>query len=312
MLLTRKINPFVFFLSVVIALSLLPLTRTWAVGVALILGSAVSNLVPESAPAKLGKIRKLALNTAVVLFGFGMNIRQVITVGGQGFWQTAVSLVVIISLGYFLLQFFNLEPATMKLITFGTSICGGSAIAAVSSVMKVRDDQIGVSMGVVFLLNTVALFAFPLLAGLSHLSPEQYGIWCALSIHDTSSVVGAAAAFGDASLQTATIMKLTRTLWITPIVFIISLQQDEKGKLSIPLFIILFLLASLTASVLPFPSIFKMLASVGKVFMAVALYMVGFGLNRNVVKEAGIRGILFGATLWSVSIVTGYFLASLS
>ncbi len=304
----RKNAPFLFFMAAVVVLALLPQTKTWAVGIALVLGAAVANLVPSATPSNLGKMRKLALNTAVVLFGFGLNIRQVITVGGQGFWQTAVSLAVIISLGFFLLRFFRLDPATMKLITFGTSICGGSAIAAVSSVMKARDEEIGVSMGVVFPLNTVALFAFPS-CGIFSLTPEQYGVWCALSIHDTSSVVGAAAVLGDASLSTATIMKLTRTLWITPIVFVLSLQQGEKGKLSVPLFIILFLLASVTASVLPFPAFFKSLASAGKVFMAVALYMVGFGLHSSVVKKAGVRGMLFGASLWSVSIIVGFVLA---
>ncbi len=158
---SRYVNSsFLFFLAVVIIIALLPFTRTWAVGLALVLGATVSNIVPSSIPLALGKMRKITLNTAVVLFGFGLNIRQVIVVGGQGFWQTAVSLVIIISLGFFLLRFFRLEPATLKLITFGTSICGGSAIAAVSSVMKARDEQIGISMGVVFLLNTVALFVF--------------------------------------------------------------------------------------------------------------------------------------------------------
>ena len=217
------------FLAAVILLALLPVTKTWAVGMALMLGAAVSNLYPSAAPAELGKYRKLALNTAVVLFGFGLDIGQVISVGGQGFWQTAVSLAAVILPGYWLLRFFNPSGDAMKLITYGTSICGGSAIAAVSSVMKSRDEDIGVAMGVVFLLNTAALFSFPLLAPLTGLSPEQYGIWCALSIHDTSSVVGAAAVLGDSSLSTATIMKLTRTLWITPIVFFLSLGRRE-GK----------------------------------------------------------------------------------
>jgi len=303
---------FFVFLAVVVILALTPFTRTWAVGIALLLGAAVSNTVPSSSPEGLGKMRKFALNTAVVLFGFGLNIRQVITVGGQGLWQTAVSLVVIISLGCFLMRFFRLEQATLKLVTAGTSICGGSAIAAVASVMKARDDQIGVSMGVVFLLNTVALFTFPLLARVFPLTPEQFGVWCALSIHDTSSVVGAAAIIGDVSLQTATIMKLTRTLWITPIVFLVSLQQGEKGKLSVPLFIVLFLVASVLSSVLPFTALFKTLAYTGKVFMAAALYMVGFGLSADVVKKAGAQGMFFGAFLWAASIVTGYLLASAS
>ena len=303
--------PFVLALGASVALSLYPPTKTWAVGAALLLGALAGNIAPGSVPAWLGKARKLTLNSAVVLFGFGLNIRQVIAVGGQGFWQTAVSLAVILSLGYVLMRFVRLRPATMKLITVGTSICGGSAIAAVSSAMKADDEDIGVSMGVVFLLNTVALFVFPVLARAFALTPEQYGVWCALSIHDTSSVVGAAAVLGDASLSTATIMKLTRTLWITPIVFAVSLRQGGGGKLSIPLFIVLFLLASITASALPFPALFRFLASSGKVFMAAALCMVGLGLHRSVVTKAGVGGMLFGAALWAVSILTGYFLATI-
>ncbi|MGI6253745.1 MAG: YeiH family protein [Aminivibrio sp.] len=301
--------PFFCFLVAVIILSLTPTIKTWAVGIALMLGAAASNIFPCAAPAELGKYRKLALNTAVVLFGFGLNIGQVVSVGGEGFWQTAVSLAAIIPLGYVLLRFFNLDKDTIKLITFGTSICGGSAIAAVSSVIKARDEDIGVAMGVVFLLNTAALFAFPLLAPLAGLSPEQYGVWCALSIHDTSSVVGAAAILGDKALSTATIMKLTRTLWITPIVFVLSLGGGKKGKLSVPLFIVLFIAASAAASFLPFPFLFRRLASAGKIFMAVALYLVGFGLHRSVIKKAGAGGILFGSILWAVSIGVGYLLA---
>ena len=302
--------PFFLFLAAVVLLAITPATKSWAVGIALLLGAVVSNLLPDAAPAKLGKYRKLALNGAVVLFGFGLDIGQVISVGGQGLWQTAVSLGVVISLGYGLLRFFSLGGDTMKLITFGTSICGGSAIAAVSSVIQARDEDTGVAMGVVFLLNTIALFAFPLAAPLTGFSPEQYGVWCALSIHDTSSVVGAAALLGDASLSTATIMKLTRTLWITPIVFALSLGKGGKGRLSVPPFIIMFLAASAAASFLPFPALFKNLAATGKIFMAVALYMVGFGLHRSVIKKAGVGGILFGGVLWAVSIGVGYFLAA--
>ena len=164
-------------------------------------------------------------------------------------------------------------------------------------------------MGVVFLLNTAALFAFPAIAPLIGLSPEQYGVWCALSIHDTSSVVGAAAAMGDVSLSTATIMKLTRTLWITPIIFALSLSRGERGKFSVPLFIALFIAASILASFLPFPALFRELAAAGKVFMAMALYMVGFGLHRSVIKKAGAAGIAFGGLLWAASIAVGYLLA---
>ncbi len=302
--------PFFVPLPIVLFAALYPPLRGSAVGLALLIGAAAGNFLPVVRPSWLGKVRKLTLNTAVVLFGFGLNIGQVIAVGGQGFWQTAVSLAVVLTAGFFLLRFFRLEPGTLKLITFGTSICGGSAIAAISSVMKSKDEQIGVSMGVVFLLNTVALFLFPVLARILALSPEQYGVWCALSIHDTSSVVGAASALGDVSLSTATIMKLTRTLWITPLVFGISLSRGEKGKFSVPPFIFLFLLASLVSSFLPLPRLLGLLAFSGKVFMAAALYIVGFGLHRSVVRKAGKEGILFGLLLWAVSIVTGFLLAT--
>ncbi len=306
----KKNWPFYAPLPLVLFAALYPPLRAYAVGLALLAGAAAGNFLPVVRPPWLGKVRKLTLNTAVVLFGFGLNIAQVIAVGGQGFWQTAVSLAVVLATGFTLLRFFPLKPGTLKLITYGTSICGGSAIAAISSVMKSEDEQIGVSMGVVFLLNTVALFLFPVLARLLVLTPEQYGVWCALSIHDTSSVVGAASVLGDVSLSTATIMKLTRTLWITPLVFAISLRRGEKGKFSVPPFILLFLLASLVSSFVPLPRLWSLLSASGKVFMAAALYIVGFGLHRSVVRKAGKSGILFGLLLWGVSIVTGFLLAT--
>ena len=299
-------------LALVALLALLPPTKPWAVGMALFLGVAVGNGMPWAVPPNLGRWRKTALNTAVVLFGFGLNIRQVLTVGGQGFWQTAVSLAVVLALGFALRRFFSLPPTTTKLITVGTAICGGSAIAAVSSVMKARDEEVGVAMGVVFLLNTVALLAFPVLAEMTSLSPEQYGVWCALSIHDTSSVVGAAAFSGDVALSTATILKLTRTLWITPLVFGLSLLEGAKGKFSVPSFILLFLLASVISSVLPFAPLFGALASLGKIFMAEALFLVGIGLRRAAIQKAGWSGVLFGGALWAVSIVVGFGLATVS
>ncbi|HOU32189.1 MAG TPA: putative sulfate exporter family transporter [Synergistaceae bacterium] len=299
-----------FFLGLVALLALFPLTKSWAVGMALFLGAAVGNVRPSAVPPELGSWRKITLNTAVVLFGFGLDIRQVLAVGSQGFWQTAVSLGVVLALGFALRRFFSLPPATTKLITVGTAICGGSAIAAVSSVMKARDEEVGVAMGVVFLLNTVALLAFPLLAKMTSLSPEQYGVWCALSIHDTSSVVGAAAFAGDGALSTATILKLTRTLWITPLVFALSLLEGGKGKFSVPPFILLFLLASIIASALPFAPLFGALASLGKVFMAEALFLVGLGLRAAALQRAGWRGVLFGGALWAVSLGVGFGLAS--
>lgn len=301
-----------FFLGLVVLLALFPATKSWAVGIALFLGAAVGNGLPSAVPPELGRWRKITLNTAVVLFGFGLNIRQVLAVGSQGFWQTAVSLAVVLALGFALRKFFSLPPTTTKLITVGTAICGGSAIAAVSSVMKARDEEVGVAMGVVFLLNTVALLAFPLLAEITSLSPEQYGVWCALSIHDTSSVVGAAAFVGDEALSTATILKLTRTLWITPLVFGLSLLEGDKGTFSVPSFILLFLLASILASALPFAPLFGALAALGKVFMAEALFLVGLGLRASALQKAGWGGVLFGGALWAVSIGVGFALATVS
>ena len=178
-----------FFLGLVVLLALFPATKSWAVGMALFLGAAVGNGLPSAVPPELGRWRKITLNTAVVLFGFGLNIRQVLAVGSQGFWQTAVSLAVVLALGFALRKFFSLPPTTTKLITVGTAICGGSAIAAVSSVMKARDEEVGWPWGGLSAEHRGA-FGLPLLAEITSLSPEQYGVWCALSIHDTSSVVG--------------------------------------------------------------------------------------------------------------------------
>lgn len=302
---------FVFYFGGIIAM-ILPLVKGLgglAAGIALLIGAIFINTNIITPSESSGKIRKFSLNGAVVLFGFGLNINKVIEVGSAGFLQTALSLSIIIFFGFILFRIFKIDQITGELITFGTGICGGSAIAATAPLLKADEREIGISTGVIFLLNTVALFLFSFFAHKLNLTAEQFGTWSALSIHDTSSVVGAAASHSDEALKIATIMKLTRTLWIIPIVLFLAIRNKESKNISFPVFIVFFILASIFATLFNFPEIYKILGVFGKSLLALALYIVGTSLSVGTIKQVGLRSIIFGITLWSISIVSGYLIS---
>ena len=236
----------IFYVGCVIAL-ILPLIKSvhaFASGISLLMGIIMASFSLILVPKNLGKIEKLTLNSAVVFFGFGLSISKVVAVGSKGIFQTAISLIVVISIGLFFAKIFKMEKKLSQLIVFGTAICGGSAIAATSPVIEASDEDIALSTGIVFILNTVALFLFAFFINYFKLNAEQTGIWTALSIHDTSSVVSAAAFHSTEALRIATIMKLTRTLWIIPIVIILSiLNKSENKKIKFPIFILYFSLS---------------------------------------------------------------------
>ncbi|WP_171014928.1 YeiH family protein [Culicoidibacter larvae] len=302
---------FYFGAGVAFILPFIPGISSFASGIALILGLliAVANYTP--ATINVSKYRKLFLNGAIILFGFGLNINQVISVGASGIWKSALSLIITITVGLLLMKYINIDRKTGMLIDVGTAICGGSAIAAVSPVINADDQQIGISTGVIFALNTVALFLFALFAHLIPLSAEQFGTWAALSIHDTSSVVGAAAMHSDAALQVATILKLTRTLWIIPIVLILAFVEKSNKKGSFPLFIIFFILASLISSFFPNPDLYITLTLIGKAMLSLALFLVGTTLHPKTITNAGLKPILFGVILWVAAIISGFCIAIL-
>ncbi|MDD5360548.1 MAG: putative sulfate exporter family transporter [Ignavibacteria bacterium] len=293
-------SEFIFYFLVLITLFISPV---WALLLGIVLG--ISNFLYN--PKQLSKYRKYTLESAIILLGFGLNFGQVISVGSRGILQTAIGIIILLGVGTLLGKFFKLDKKLHSLINVGTCICGGSAIAAVSGVIDANDDEIAVSTGVVFILNAVALFLFPLLFQYFNMSAEVYGIWCALSIHDTSSVVGAASV-NETSLAIATILKLTRTLWIIPLTIFYKISNKSSQKSKFPYFIALFLAASLIATFIPF-EFYSNISKFGKMLMSPALFMVGYAINIDTIKKVGGRSIGYGVVLWVVSIFLGLLIA---
>ena len=201
------------------------------------------------------KCSKYLLQVAVVCLGFGMNLQESLRSGADGMLFTVVSVVSVMSLGVILGYAMRLNRKTSYLISSGTAICGGSAIAAVGPVLRADENEMAVSLGVIFILNAVALFIFPPLGHLFDMSQAQFGTWAAIAIHDTSSVVGAGEVYGEEALQMATLIKLTRALWIIPLAFAtMFVFRDGSGKVSIPWFIFLFVLAMVPTPICPCPN----------------------------------------------------------
>ena len=247
------------------------------------------------------RVSKLLLQASVVGLGFGMNLHQVIHAGRTGFLYTAASISVAMVLGLGLGKLFAVERRVSLLITVGTAICGGSAIAAIAPIASAGEEEIAVSLGTVFLLNSVALFAFPPIGAFFHLSQVQFGLWSALAIHDTSSVVGAAAKYGAVALAIGTTVKLARAMWIVPVSVGTSLAQKSKARIQWPWFILLFCLAAVANTYLPaFQSIYPSLKHLGIIGLTVTLFLIGSGLSKKTLQTVGIRPLLQGLLLWIV------------
>ncbi len=302
-------NKYIFYFFILCSLFLYQISAHYAGLIALILGISLSSTDLFYRPQKLNDYRKLVLNSSIIFFGFSLNINEVIAVGATGIIVSIISLVVVITSGYLLLRKINFDQVTGKLITYGTSICGGSAISAVSAVLNPTNQQLAISTAIVFVLNGLALFLFPPLGHLLNMTQEQFGMFAALSIHDVSSVVGAASIYGDEALKYATVLKLTRTLWIIPIVIILSKNAGNKNtKLPIPVFILLFLVASIITTIFNSPFIMN-LNVIGKYLLPVALFLVGYGIKINDIKQSGKVAIMYGFSLWGISIITALILA---
>ncbi|MGQ7868077.1 YeiH family protein [Sunxiuqinia sp. sy24] len=258
--------------------------------------------------ASIHKQTGRVLQAAIVLMGFGMNLTQAIEASKSGLLLTAGSVILTIGFGLLLGKLLRVDSKISWLIASGTAICGGSAIAAIAPVIHAKNHQISFSLVVIFLLNALALLLFPLLGHYFNLSQETFGFWSAIAIHDTSSVVGAGAAYGPQALQIATAVKLTRALWIIPLSIVIALfNKDEKrGKISIPWFIGLFVVAVVLAHALPqWQATFSHLNWLGKRGMVMALFLIGSNISLGEVKKAGSRSFVLGILLW-------VFIASLS
>jgi uncharacterized integral membrane protein (TIGR00698 family) len=247
------------------------------------------------------QLAKFLLQASVVALGFGMNLQQVLRAGRSGFAYTAVSITLAMLLGIALGYVIHVGKKSAFLISAGTAICGGSAIAAVGPVAEANEEEMAVSLGTVFILNSVALFIFPLIGYALHMSQEQFGLWSALAIHDTSSVVGAAAKYGATALAIATTIKLARALWIVPLSFVTALALKSKAKIQWPWFILFFCLAALLNTLMPtFQPAFGALNHLGKIGLTVTLFLIGTGLNKQTLQHVGVRPLLQGVTLWLI------------
>ena len=270
------------------------------------------SLLKIEKPFQFQKYSSRILQYSIVLMGFGMNLHQVIETSSKGILLTACSVVLVFFLGLILGKLFKVDKATSTLIGAGTAICGGSAIAAVSPIIKAKDSQISFSLTVVFVLNAIALFIFPYIGEFFNMSQENFGYWAAIAIHDTSSVVGVGALYGQEALETATTVKLTRTLWIIPLSFLVILisKKDDKSKskIKIPWFILYFVIAILIAGLLPsLQPAYDVMSYIGKRGMVLALFMIGSGFCFADLKQVGLRPFLLGLVLWIIISVTTFF-----
>lgn len=270
------------------------------------------SLLKIEKPFQLKKYSSPILQYSVVLMGFGMNLQQVIEVSSKGIILTACSVLLVFLLGVFLGKILKVERNTTFLISSGTAICGGSAIAAVSPIVGAKDSQISFSLTVVFVLNAIALFIFPFIGHYFNMSQESFGYWSAIAIHDTSSVVGAGAEYGKEALQVAATVKLARTLWIIPLSFLVLLlnrkNNQGKGKIKIPWFILYFVIAILIAGFIPvLQPAYSVLSYIGKRGMVLALFMIGSGFNLADLKTVGVRPFLLGVFLWIIISVSTLF-----
>ena len=260
--------------------------------------------------AKFNKVlSKYLLQASVVGLGFGMNLQKSLASGADGMLFTVVSVVGVMVIGVMLGRWMRIDSKTSYLVSSGTAICGGSAIAAVGGVMKANENEMAVSLGVIFILNAVALFIFPPMGHLFDMSQQQFGTWAAIAIHDTSSVVGAGQEYGTEACELATLIKCTRALWIIPLAFFTmwyfrkSIKGGEgKAKVSIPWFILLFVLAMVINTYSPesFRPVYTSLADIAKKALVVVLYAIGAGLSLKVVKTVGVKPLVQAILLWIV------------
>jgi len=277
---------------------------------ALILGAGMSLFIGNPWPRKTAHFSKIILQLSVVGLGFGLSLGEVVKTGKNSLIYTVVGISCTLSIGFLLGRLFKTDRNTSALISFGTAICGGSAIAAMAPVLKAKNDEIAVALATVFTLNSVAMLLFPVAGHLLGLDQSTFGTWAGLAIHDTSSVVGAASTYGAQALAIGTTVKLTRALWITPMVIGVALIKRSEQKARIPLFIVGFVLAAAIRSLLPqYNQLWGHLTLVAKQCLVITLFLIGAGLSREVLKKAGLRPMLQGATLWLL--VSGITLAAL-
>lgn len=274
--------------------------------IALLCGLVFAFVFKNPCPKFNKKTSKYLLQVAVVLLGFNMNLHESLKSGAEGMMFTVVSVVGVMVLGVLFGYWMHINRKTSYLISSGTAICGGSAIAAVGPVVKADENEMAVSLGVIFILNSIALFIFPPIGHMLDMTQEQFGTWAAIAIHDTSSVVGAGEVYGEVALQTATLIKLTRALWIIPLAFVtMFIFRDRTGKISIPWFIFIFVLAMIVNTYIPLPeALTSTLVWFARRGMVVTLFLIGASLSIATVKQVGVKPLLLAVALWIIISLT--------
>lgn len=276
---------------------------------ALFAGLVFALIFPMPFPKFNKKGSKYLLQASVVGLGFGMNVVTALKSGSEGMMFTIVSVIGVMAFGILIGMWMHLNRKTAYLISSGTAICGGSAIAALGPVLKADDHEMAVSLGVIFILNAIALFIFPPIGHYFGMTQAQFGTWAAIAIHDTSSVVGAGDAYGAEACQIATLIKCTRALWIIPLAFAtMFIFRDKKGsKVSIPWFVFLFVAAMVVNTYCGIPSaVSDTIVYISKKALVVTLFFIGAGLSVGMVKKVGIRPLLLAILLWIIIGVSSF------
>ncbi|QJD96083.1 putative sulfate exporter family transporter [Mucilaginibacter robiniae] len=277
--------------------------------IALLLGLIMAQVLGHPYLHLNHRATHLLLQVSVVGLGFGMNVHSAMQAGKEGILFTVASITSTLVFGFLIGKWLKIEKKTSYLISNGTAICGGSAIAAISPVIKAEEKQISVALGCVFILNSIALFIFPVIGHYFNLSQTQFGLWCAIAIHDTSSVVGAASKYGAHALEVATTVKLARALWIIPVAFLSTfLFKNKSKKLAIPYFIGLFILAMIANTYLPAVKLISpYMVGVAKAGLTLTLFLIGAGLSRQVLASVGFKPLVQGVALWILISVSALY-----
>ena len=270
----------------------------------LFVGLVFALLCGQAYPTFNKKVSKKLLQYSVIGLGFGMNLQASLASGKEGMLFTIISVIGTLLIGMFIgCKVLKLNRNTSYLISSGTAICGGSAIAAVGPIINAKDTDMSMALATVFILNAIGLFLFPILGHWLGLTQQEFGTWAAIAIHDTSSVVGAGAAYGEEALQVATTIKLTRALWIIPLALVTSvIFRSEGKKISIPWFILFFIVAMLINTYLlaDYPEVGKFIAGIARKGLIITMFFIGASLSVDVIKSVGIRPLLQGVLLWII------------
>jgi uncharacterized integral membrane protein (TIGR00698 family) len=276
--------------------------------IALTAGIIFGLSVAHPLPADSRDLSRFLLQASVVALGFGMDLHEVIKAGRSGFVYTALGISFALIVGLALGKLLQVHGNSSFLITTGTAICGGSAIAAVAPIIQADEQEVAVALGTVFILNSVALLIFPLVGGALRLTQQQFGLWAALAIHDTSSVVGAASKYGAAALIVGTTVKLARALWIVPLALITAALKRSNSKVKLPWFILFFCLAAVINTYVPQSAyLSKIFFTLGRYGLTATLFLIGTSISRSALKEVGWRPLAQGIALWIVVALTSLY-----